>query len=184
VLEKHQIQDILENEDSVGADSSEEEEEFKDCSAVNVVENISNEKAQTSSEFNKDDDEFKDCVEQHDKLEENPESEPTKIPESENTIEFIEDATWEVLAIDALDATADDIKNTANIVPTNDPNKIDRGVNLKSSAYETTSYVVTSAIDNNRSTISEGGSARSFGHELGTPSPAKNRENFRKSKKR
>jgi len=183
VLEKHQIQDILENEDSVGTDSSEEEEEFKDCCAVNVEEeNVLNEKDNSSSNFHEDDDEFKDCVEQHNALENNPESEHATTLESENTIDFIEDETWESLAIDALDATADD-KNTATNVLANDSNKSDRKVNLESSASETTSYVVTSAIDNNRSLRSEGGSVRSFSQELGTPSPAKNRENFRKSKK-
>ena len=175
VLEKHQIQDILENDDSLVTESSEEEEEFEDCPAVNEEENALNENENFCDVAN-DDDEFKDCIEQHDELGNNPKSEDIKIPLSENNVDFIEDATWEVLAVDALDATVDS-KNTGNLANSDTPIK-------NNIADESTSFVITSAIDNNRScTNNEDGFARSFSQELGTPSSAKNRENFRKSKK-
>jgi len=175
VLEKHQIQDILENDDSLVTESSEEEEEFEDCPAVNEEENALNENENFCDVANGDD-EFKDCIEQHDELGNNPKSEDIKIPLSENNVDFIEDATWEVLAVDALDATVDS-KNTGNLANSDTPIK-------NNIADESTSFVITSAIDNNRSyTNNEDGFARSFSQELGTPSSAKNRENFRKSKK-
>jgi len=170
VLEKHEIQDILENETS---DNSSSEEEYEDCS----------EKSKEPEEVHSDADqeEFKDCIE-HEELKK------VYAPEKDKDLDFVDDAAWEELAVETLDATVDDgvPESAAGInTPVNVDSNSKREVKTVSDAREITSSVVTSAADNNRilpryelESIGSSGS-----QEVGTPSPNKKRENFRKSKK-
>jgi len=174
VLEKHEIQDILENEDSDHSDSS--EEEFEECLGT-PEEKDSQEHEDVENESDKD--EYKDCID----VLEDPVTEA--IAENDESFKFEEDPEWENFANKTLDES--DIlevlkRNSA------DENEASSSKILEKagvpSGKETVSSVVTSALDNHRTLprhLETVGSSSS--QELGTPSPNKKRENFRKSKK-
>eukprot|EP00090_Calanus_glacialis_P004164 TRINITY_DN13076_c0_g1_i1.p1 TRINITY_DN13076_c0_g1~~TRINITY_DN13076_c0_g1_i1.p1 ORF type:complete len:792 (-),score=290.26 TRINITY_DN13076_c0_g1_i1:145-2520(-) len=179
VLEKHQIQDILDNEDSDHSESS--EEEFEECLVTPEAE-------EKDVENESDKEEFKDCIDPD--VLENPDAEA--IAENDKSYEFIEDSDWEQLANDTLDATVPEESDILELVQRN--SSVDNAAARSSKSEEkadvplgreTVSSVVTSALDNHRTLprhhlVSVGSSSS---YELGTPSPNKKSENFRKSKK-
>jgi len=171
VLEKAEIKNLLENEDS--DDTS--EEEFEDCPTDKEHFHVENSKSVISSYDSEKDDDFKDCIEAH-VLNDEQESDDIEKPKHENTIDFIEDEAWEEIAANTLDATIGSRHN----INTNSSEKHE-DPQQKPSSLEITSSVVTSAIDNNRSY--ERYQCGDFSHEFGTPSPTKKKDNFKKSKK-
>jgi len=162
VLEKHQIQDILENEDAGdNDDAGSSDEEFEDCPV------IGEEKKDESPSDSEKDDEFKDCVDQEQKQITEEETQSENIKETKRDEVFVDDEDWEELAVKALDSAAaasTDSKETKIIPP----------------GSEITSSVVTSALGNNSVIQRHGTEEPGTG---GTPSQGKKGVNFRKSKK-
>eukprot|EP00092_Neocalanus_flemingeri_P017974 GFUD01019450.1.p1 GENE.GFUD01019450.1~~GFUD01019450.1.p1 ORF type:complete len:795 (+),score=253.52 GFUD01019450.1:60-2444(+) len=183
VLEKHQIQDILENGN---VDESSSEEEFEECQGVpESKENNDQEDGSPHSET----DEFKDCIEAEG-LEGS--CSETKA-EDDKAFEFVEDDDWEAHANNTLDTTVEESDGFAEPKLEDEAlanHSISKDQNVDKvdvpPANDVVSSVVTSALDNHRTLphpefVTE--SLLATQEQQGTPSSGTQRENFRKSKK-
>jgi len=176
VLDKYQIENILENGNN-DDDSTSEEEEFEECQNIINSKKSSDQKDESS---HSDNDEFKECIELVNEVAA-PECDSTdkKFDVDKKDFDFIDDEEWESLANTTLDETLVEIK-VLNVAPAEDEVVVFPSREIMSS-------VTTSALDNHNTLIHpELDTASPLATQeqgQGTPSSHMKRENFRKSKR-
>jgi len=173
VLDKYQIEDLLEKDNDV--ESTSEEDEFEECQNIEIG-NESHDVVSDGSHSDKD--EFKDCIDVDNFVTSVADVRvSTAKTDEDNECKFVDDEEWEALANKTLDDTLEEIK-VEEVLP------VEEGVYPEK---EFLSSVTTSALDNHNTLphpeLDNASPLATQEQGQGTPSSHMKRENFRRSKR-